>query len=679
MIEVVTINPAKNSTGVPVNQNIEINILADFELDPRNVSFKINDIDIIPNVFSVYQGGVDYDLDITLYTKKRIKYNTGKRYGADDTRYGMTDVFPSILQYGSRYVVEFTAWGTNDLGEEETLTDSFVFTTEEGIFYNTSPVDYFYSDSTQGIANYFPEWSKTRSDKFSNFQQLINPLGEELEKMQDFVVEQGLNNHIQTADLNQLAVLHKVELGKDFEITSNLNEDGSSFYVQPEITAIQDITRYDLFTEQNNNLKDFHYDKLPTRLGVDRLVLESEVIKPLSIAQEIKEEVDLKLEKPGAISIRAIGVNSSIFKDEKDKVLIVKCRLYGESLFGTEQIEDIILYNDRFIYTKKLWSQIDSIQFFNLFGQEVQYELKYFRDAKTVHRDYKQGTTFDDNRENLYWRLESRDNKSILSKEITVGETGADLLRNSGRTIPIQEYQLFDIDNQTTLDLTDLSVDPFTNDVYGIDDEYLYIFDKREPYPIRLKEIPGDNGIADMVIELDSDELGLDDTGQKEIQLKCIHKNFGKTVVRYRLRVSKPDGTEIFVKADGTFTSNPSEASVAVQQDNLFVDEIVHCFSVDQVGDYIFDLEVVYQGGGASRHKQLARVLGMSAKSKYKLERILGEEVPVSLFFDHDQRLKIYTNAGILQELVLHRDGVLIDYDDKILYFSEEYDSVDVE
>ena len=131
MITITQITPSKNSTGVSINQDIEIRISADFKLDPRNVSFKLNEIDVVPNVFSIYNGNTDYELIITLYTRKRIKFGDEYRYGQANVRYGMKDIHPSILEYGSRYVCQFTVWGTNSNDLEEKLTDSFVFNTEK--------------------------------------------------------------------------------------------------------------------------------------------------------------------------------------------------------------------------------------------------------------------------------------------------------------------------------------------------------------------------------------------------------------------------------------------------------------------------------------------------------------------------------------------------------------------
>ncbi|MDD3412423.1 MAG: hypothetical protein PHY47_00320 [Lachnospiraceae bacterium] len=680
MITISSITPNKNAYNVHINEDVNIKINADFKLDPRNISFKINEVDVVPNTFSVYNPETNTaELDVTLYVRRRIKYKTNRRYGQEDLRYGMRDNFPSMFQYNSRYVIEFTVWGTNSNNIEERITDRFVFTTEPGVFSNERPDDYYYSEATQGIANYFPEWSKSRFDKFSNLQQLMNPIGIQLEKVQDFVTKQSANNFLQTANLKQLPYLHKIELGKDFDIKSNLNQDRSLFYIQPDISGIQGITRYDLYTSQSNNINSAFYEAYPSRIDSERTVIDSNLLHGPTLATETSQLIEKKLSREGAVCIKASNVGSSIYRNERGNILFVKCRIHGKNPFSIEQTEDIVLLNDREISSNKSWSYIQSIEFFNLNNQKITFELKIFKSPLAVIQDKKFTTTFEDNREPVLWKAEKINTRTVLQKHITTGDNALELLRNAGETKPIQEYELLDIDNASSLDLIDIAIDSFSNKIYGVDEEFLYIFDKHESYPERLKEIPGDNGSSDFLIELDSDEMGLDEDGQKEILFKLVHKSPGSTIVRYRVRMKKPDGTEIFLRADGSQTLDMNEASIIVKQKDIQLEDKQYSFIADQVGDYIIELETIYRKGQSSRHRQLVRVLTKKAQIKYKLERILNEEKPVSLFFDYDQKLKLLTDRNSVYTINFHYDGVIIDYDSKILYFIEEYESVDIE
>ena len=679
MIKITSLDPAKNSKNVNVNKDLIIKVNADFKLDPRDVYFKLNSVDVVPNIFSVYHGETSCDLIITLYTKRRVKYGSEYKYGQEDLRYGMRDDRPSMLEYASRYVCEFSVWGTNQAGIKEEITDSFVFNTEEGIFYNQNPSTYFYSEATQGIANYFPEWSKTRYDKYSNLQQLLNPIGEGLEQAQDFTKASLQNYFIQTANMNELSKLYKVELDKDFEIKSILNEDGTFFYIPPSISGVQSITRFDLFTTQENTLKSFYTNRLPTRIDAIRDDVGSNVLISRREVMEIKESVGVDLGREGTICINIWGLDSSIIKTVTNTIVPITCRVYGINQFNKEQKEDILIMNGHNIYTRKQWKRIEAIEFSNLNGVRFEYELLQFRNPETPVYDLKELNTFEDTRESIIWTCEQRGNGTVFQKNITIGINSGEVLRNAGAITTVQEIEALDVDNVSRLMLKDIAVDKFSNLIYSIDDKFLYIHDKREPYPEILKQIHGDNGISDFILEMDSDELGLDENGEKEILFKCIHKRPGKTIIKYRIKLKKPDGTISYINQSGKEISNLNEAIIYVSQKDITLDERQYSLRLNQIGNYILELEAVYKGGYTSSHKQLIRIIKTGAMVKYKLERILGDAIPVSLFFDYDQKLKIYTNDEKLHTITLRKDGVLIDYENKILYFSEEYSSIDVE
>lgn len=679
MITITQINPAKNASGVSVNQDIEIRVLADFKLDPRNISFRLNEVDIVPNVFSVYNGATDYELIITLYTRKRIKFGDVYRYGQANTRYGMRDIHPSVLEYGSRYVCSFTVWGTNNSSQREEITDSFVFNTEEGIFYNSKPISYFYSDHTQSMANKLPDWAKGRYDKYSNFQQLLNPLGEILEKNQDLINKLYQANLIQTVDLKELPYLFKYELDKNFEFQSFFNQDGSTFFVQPEISAIQGITRFDLFTTEENNLKSLYYSKIPTRIDTDQVHVSSNVIVPETQATNLKYEVNKTLERQGSFVLYCKNINTSVYKNYNNIYSFLKCHIKGLSIFDGEQHEEIILYNEKYLYSKKMWKRIDSIEFFNLKDQAFTFEISHFPTFKKMSPDTKKMIRPDGSEDLVIWSFENREDISVFQKRRTLGRSGLDVLKFSGATEVVSEVGVYDIDRTTPLKLTDMAVDYNSNYIYGVTDEYLYIFDKREAYPESLKKIPGDNGAADLVLNVEADDTFLDEDGQKEISVSCVHTVPGKRIVKYRIKITRPDGVVEYLLKDGTVTTDPNISSVFINQTAFMVQNIANRYIARMPGEYIFDLETMYQGGTVSKDSVLFFIKKNCALVKYKLERILNDSVPVSIFMDYDQNIKIYTDKSMLHTIVFHKDGIVIDYVNKVLYSCEEYTSVDVD
>lgn len=676
MITVTSITPLKNASGVSVNQDIEIRISADFKLDPRDISFKLNDVDVVPNTFSVYNGPTDYELIVTLYTRKRIKYGDTYRYGQAGIRYGMRDIYPSVLEYDSRYVCEFTVWGNNPV---ESITDRFVFTTETGVYYNSKPPRYFYSEMTQQMANKLPDWSKARYDKYSNFQQLLNPLGENLEKIQDLIHKTFQSNTIQTANLKELPFLFKYELNKDFEFQNFFNQDGSTYFVQPDITGIQGITRFDLFTSEENTLNSLYYGKLPTRIDTIQEHIPDNIFVYETIAKELAIPLDVTLTKVGGFVLYCTGVTTSIFKDLNNQYLFLKCRVKGISAWDGEQEEDIVIYNERYLFSRKMWKSIFSIEFFNLNEQVVNFKFLYMKEPYGLMTDTKKMISFDGSSDRVIWSMDTRNDKTILQKKKTIGEDAIDVLRFAGETELISEMALYDIDGVNSLNLIDLAVDYNSNYIYGVDESYLYIFDKREPYPESLKKIPGTNGDADFVLHVNADEHYLDEDDSKEISLKCTQVNPGKRIVKYRLRVRQPDSSIVYILKNGSIETDGNKASIFIKQDRLILEDIANRFTATMPGEYIFELETMYQGGTTSIDYGFLYIKKNCALAKYKLSRILNETRPVSIVIDTDQEVKIYSDSSVLHTLVFHKDGIIIDYSNKVIYSYEEYTSIDVD
>lgn len=679
MITIDSISPPKNSTGISVNQDLEIRISADFKLDPRNISFKLNEVDIIPNVFSVYNGATEYELVITLYTRKRIKFGDEYRYGQANTRYGMRDIHPSVLEYGSRYICSFQVWGTNESNVEERIQDSFVFTTEEGIFYNTKPVTYFYSDHTQSMANKLPDWAKGRFDKYSNFQQLLNPIGEMLEQTQDLVNKVYQGSLIQTSNLKELSCLYKYEIDKNYEFQSFFNQDGSTFFVQPNISGTQGITRFDLFTTEENNLKALYSGAIPTRINTDQVFISDNVIFPETTITSLPVELNKKLERDGSFVLYCSNVPTTINKTNNNSFILLKAQIKGVSLFNKKIEEEILIYNEKFLFTRKMWKKIDSIQFFNVNAENMKFKILHFPDSSKLSPDTKRMILPDGSSDLIVWSLENRNGQSILQKRKTMGRNGSEVLKNAGKTEVFSEMGMFDINGLTPLELTDIAVDYNSNFIYGVTDEYLYLFDKREPYPETLKRIPGDNGSADLMLVLDTDSLYLDEDGQKEVGIGCLHVSPGRKVIKYRIKITKPDDTVEFLMKNGSVTTDANLSSIFINQTSFMLDSISNRYMANMPGEYLLELETMYEGGVVSKDYSFFYIQKNTAIAKYKLERILNSSVPVSIIKDHDQEIKIYTNGNMLHTIIFHRDGILIDYINKILYSAEEYASIDVE
>jgi hypothetical protein len=677
MIKFDSYYPLKNQKDVGVNENIRATVSADYRLDPRDIVFKIHGVEVVPEVYTVYYGETTSQLVITLYTKRRIKYKTKRTYGQEDFRYGQKDMYPSMLQYGHRYVVQITAFGINREGVREEVTETFSFTTEEGVYENQDPPEYFYSQMTQGIANYFPDWSKTRFDQFSIAQQLMNPIGEGLEKTLDFISKQRKNNFIQTCNLQELSSVFQVELGKDYPIISSVAQSGETFYVQPEIKAVRDITQYELFADQSNTIESFYYNRLPTRINASRKTIRNPSIIIDEPVTTLGISLDHEMEDISRVYVSFKWVDSSSYV-ENEKIIYKKLKIYGKDYNGEDVEEVLFLKEEHLLLTETEWSYIYKIETVNTKDDQVLVSLYQLPPAETLQKDLKRILTTDDRFESVYWNMRSVSGRSVLERRIAEGHDFVSLERTSHKTKVETEFEMLDIDNKTNLNLVDMAVDPFSNNIYGIDNNYLYIFDKREGYTKRAKEIHGDNGLANFVMDIECDRTVRDEDNKKLIGIRCIQRLPEGIIVRYRIKVSTPSGNVLYLRNDGELVTDKDSGIITVKQHEMMYESKRYEIALSEVGDYLLDLETLYRGGKTSSYKQIIRVRSLSALKKFKLERILDGIPPISIKFYPDQTLKVYDASERLNTLTLHKDGVMINYEDKVLYFTENYDYVEV-
>jgi hypothetical protein len=672
-----TLDPAKGDSDVPVSSEINIQIESDNDLDIRSVEFYINDVRVQASSQYSLQTATTPNMkivNISFFPRRRIKYGN-EIYGAPDTRYGKLDILTSNFWYDSRYscVIKISDVDGNVFEER------FSFTTEEGVFFNNiTDVDY-YNATTQQLANYLPDWSKARYDKFSNFQQFLNPIAGVLERVDNKIVNDFLNTFPKTSNYNEMSLLHKVELSNGVDLNVVTTEDGSSLIVPPEIIATDGITKFYPKPEFNNDINSFYYNKLPDRLDGTKIKLSSNEIVSRRPIGNTKNIINVDMERHGSFCFRAInGTIFSRLNNTKTSIEFLTCRIKGLSVYGTRQEEEIIVVSNENYFSTKRWSKIESVEF--LFIPEslgADFEITYLKEPETLVEDLFRYYDIEGNTFQSLWRLNNYSYGSTLSQLVPVYADGDDEISAPDQRNEIKEYELLDVDGQTHITAKDIATDPFSTLMYVANNEYLWVFDKREEYAKSVKKLPNQQGDVDFLIELSTDETGRANS-EKEISFSGVQKVIGKTISRYRFKMRKPDGTLEYIKPDGQLTQDQEEATVILGTGaTQLITEQITVLLTDP-GEYIISLEAVYSGGGGSIDSAIVKINTKSALSKYKLERLtLGAEV-THLAYDHDGGLKVKTADNFLHTLIPVRDNVLIDYENLEFYFNRGYDEVEI-
>lgn len=675
-ITISSLYPAKNSVGVPVDANVELRLESDgADLDVRSVQFFINDIEVTPSSrYSIAVGfGEDKTkIDVAFYPRRRIKY-ANERYGADDTRYGKLDIVPSNFLYGLRYLCKVVVTDVNGLQ----FADHFAFTIEEGIFYHAAPENYYYSVSTQELANYLPDWTKARYDKFSNFQQITNPAGNIIEEIDNKIQNDFANSFVQTANYNELSTLYKVEIGSNFNFKTTILDDGTSLQVPPDVQSRLNISLLYPNAEFLNDIKNVYYKKLPTRIETEKEKLLSNLIHGPALADINKLMLDYDMGRVGNFCIKIEdGVRFSQLDKISDALIILILRITGVSSQGVYQEEDLTIIDNDTYFTKKRWKEITSVQFINLPTESnIRYTLQYVQDVGGYVSDVFRHVSVEGKTKTSFWKLEETDHGSVLSQNVFVADSIDDIISSLGQKTPVNEYELLDIDGLTNLNLLSIATDLFSNFIYGMDEEYLYVFDKREPYTDVLELMPRNAGDPDFVLDLATDNLSRGDT-VKTVEIAGIQKIIDKQMIRYRFSVRFPDGTTKWILQDGSFTADRNLAINLVDRNIQQVFSRSISVDLDQLGDYIFYAEASYDDGTSSKDGKIARIMAKPALSKYKLFRNLLGNDPVNLVRDFDGQLKIIDSSNYLHTVQLCRDNMLVDYENGVLYFNENYDEI---
>lgn len=669
-ISIISLFPTKNQLSVPVASDISITLLSDADdLDITTVKFFINDIEVQP---SAYFAATELEINVEFFPKRKIKYNT-RSYGQTDVRYGQRDIFPSVFQYGFRYTCRIEVQDINGLS----FTESFSFVIEDGIFETEEDVSSFYHSQTQAIANFIPAWAKARYDKYSNLQQLTNAPAKFLQEIEDSLFKQTSDYYIQTSNLNDLSTLYKVFLGGDFKFQTTILDDGTRLQIPPEITAIKDVTKYEPMAEFKNDIKSFFHNKLPTRLDETKITITDLVIAAKATATDAVVSVNKRLERDGYISI-AIEDGTAFTQIRNNDFSFTFCRITGESREKEKQTEDLLIIDNDTYFTSKLWREIETIQFINLpDNSNINYTIDHAKPLGAFTSDSFSYITGADEEKATFWKKNDTAKGSVLQQWTILESIPEAIISSMAEKDLVTEYELVDIDGITNLNLIDIDTDLFNNYIYGIDQNYLYIFDKREQYSNRVKELPETNSTADFILNIDSDELGREDT-VKIITINGVQKVASKEIAQYRLRVERPDSIIEYILEDGSITTDKTIASVAAGQDQLQIQTNFFSYSLDILGDYVIKLETTYRDGSTSLDGKIIRLHKKTALIKYKLERIFAGAVIERMFIDFDQSLKILDANKELHTIRLVRDNVLIDYNNSILYFNEDYSEVTI-
>ncbi len=556
---------------------------------------------------------------------------------------------------------------------------------------------------TQRIANRLPQWSDARLLPFSVMQQMVNPMATAIEDLYKYISDGNRDRFLTTANLDLLDIAYLLKLPNDFEFGTYSGNIQNPAYVAPQ--AMTTIDGLDVWIEAVTTIEDFWYNSLPTRAlhgTTERRVPVRSVIDE-TLLEDLPDATINAITLPTRLIITI--ADCSTFVDMSRRTEHSFLMLTGTTERNLEETELLIIpYNGVFL-TKKIWKTITSIQSYGLQPRDtgtVLIDCFAFNKGREVDKYQIYATPFIEKL--LYHKLGSYDFQegtySTHQQATVTADTLGDLYSGIDTLEVVREIEL--LYNGDNLLLRDMAVQPFTGRIFGLADTAIYIFD---PYA----SMPDSRGLgaktpgASMVINVDKYDYIRGETAT----LTPRWRKPSERINRNRWSVQKPDGTVAYININGIESSDSVGAWITNQTYTELVfgpfesasgdiDKQGFDYVLTQHGTYLFILETLYTNGVIEKdivplqvhYKEAVQILRLptqlqggdgiafDADQKLWILRNVGDGAPYyDLPYAYGQQ---YNMTGCAYEVRLATDNMMVDFENKVIYLHENYDSVTV-
>jgi hypothetical protein len=541
---------------------------------------------------------------------------------------------------------------------------------------------------TQRIANRVPVWSDARLLPHSILQQFVSPMGMAIEDLYKYVISETNNLFLTTANIDLADVVYKVNLPNDFEFSIDSNNLASPLSFVPKVKAIDGSTTIWIEPSSENTIESFWHDSYPTRVidEYENVILDS--VMDATALSDLDDAVLNDISNPTRLSITIVGATD--FVNTKRRQPFSFIALTGTTERELEEVEFIpIPYNGVFT-TVKIWQELTSVEYWGLSPDSATIQIEPF--AFNVSREVDKYQLYVDpfTEKLLYHTLGSKvlnisgPYYSTLKHLTVIANTLNELYSGQDTLQTIREIEL--LYNGNNLVLNDMAIQPFTNRIFAIDDEYLYIFSPSSDLP-DFKDMQDRTEGPSMIIETDF----IDYIRGETISMAPYWKKATTRIFWNRWSVTKPDGVKRYVDFDGSESTNAENVKIFNELYSELAfgpfvsanDSLGSKYEIDYIfteyGTYKFALETMYADGTLEKDILPVRVHHKNADTRLRLpSRVRGAS---GIAFDSNQKLwllKQRSGMNTAHRVRLAVDNMFIDFENKAVYLHEEYDSVTV-
>ena len=521
------------------------------------------------------------------------------------------------------------------------------------------------------LANTFPPWSKTRKDEQSIGFQMLNALSRPMERMDKALVSMRANQYLTTANLDEIDILHRVILPTDFEFDADNSDPNVPISLAPTVKGTIDSDIYTVAATIDNDIEAFWYESIPTRVSLDDTVSGNHQLLDC-VASELPQANELEHHLAGGhLWIETIsGYNYLAF--EKGTLHRARLIVHGVTRKGTEEYESFTFPWDMRQRSQKEWKVITKVEGVNLEEQVgVRIDSANFNAEDHIGQ---WNLRFSENRNKIdeFWGLGEISGHCTLDLVEYVTDEWQQLVIGLTDKQIKESWELLD-DTMSGVDAVDITLQPFSDRAWAVTaDQQLYCYDLEQNQVSGVDMLKDGTSGSHIQIEMDFRTVVLDEY----IEFLPWHARPLKEIKKYRLWYQTPSGTKYGLLGGSPVAYTSDFWVIGEETISRTVENLVRVQATER-GEYMFVLEAIFVDDEEQNTRVICSVNYKQPLASFDLSSLITEDI-TGIDFDSDQKLWVQTVTGDYHEIGLHTDVMLIDYEGKIIYFKEQYDSVEV-
>lgn len=539
--------------------------------------------------------------------------------------------------------------------------------------------DYLYSPFMSAITAYLPDYLKASADRYSVFQQLVNPIALELDRVRQSLVTNNKGLLLTAVNILDPDWLQEYPLGFGESFHYQLGPSGEIEVAPPSVWGIKDGNRIQLTHKSGFN--SFWTEALPNRFEVVEIVNSSlGTLTPSTPLVEIAAIQPFTNPFEDRLYIQ-IHSSSNLFAVQSGVLISTLINIIGQNEQGADQIEEVAILRDGMTVTQKRWKRVDRLQIVasstNVAGEIIVHAIcpRLAPKTDTINKAMVRGT-----QESIVYKLADDVLGTCIGAFVSSGGGLSDLIKNEDTSQELVRSRLADV-NGNYVTVTDFSMDPFSNRVYGVDATKLYIWDRRDRLPSNLSLLSKnseDPELNFMLVQYNQQTV-VDNAVYATVSVEMEPPQGVKLIGSWSWSVIKDDGTTIYLDIENNSISetpivkeNPIPISYYGIKERNF--EIV----LDEPGDYIFELAVTFMDGTEEVIRHPIQIFKKTALAEYELSHLFDLTDNINRVYILSDGQIVISNAEIIYSLRPIFDYFMVDVDGQRLLFREPYDKIEV-